>query len=115
MPFVKVVTSVSLNEEKRAALRDAVWSSITLIPNKTPEVTMVELRDKADLRKGPGEADALFTEVRLFTTPPSAAKKAYAESFFAKAEEITGVKTDKMYLNFIEFNEWGSNGTIHCL
>ena len=115
MPFVKVVTSVPLCAEKRAALREAVWSSIVLIPNKTPEVTMVEIQDNADLRKGPGEADALFTEVRLFTTPPSASKKAYAEAFFAKAEEVTGVKPDKMYLNFIEFNEWGSNGTTHSL
>ena len=110
MPFVKFVTSVKMDENKRDEVRNAIWDAITVIPGKTPEVTMIELQDGADLQKGPGGAPAIFMETRLFTRPPFDTKKEYCAKLFAKFEELLGVEPVKMYFNVLEFNEWGSGG-----
>ena len=110
MPFVNFVTSVKLDEAKRDAVRNAIWEAITVIPGKTPEVTMIEIRDGADMQKGPGGAPCIFMETRLFTRPPFATKQEYCRIMFAKFEELLGVEPAKMYFNMLEFNEWGSGG-----
>ena len=110
MPFVKFVTSEKLDESKRAQVRNAIWDAITLIPGKTPEVTMIEIQDQADLQKGPGGAPAIFMETRLFTRPPFDTKKAYCEKLFAEFNALLGVEPAKMYFNVLEFNEWASGG-----
>lgn len=110
MPFVKFVTSVKLDENKRDAVRGAIWDAITVIPGKTPEVTMIEIQDQADLQKGPGGAPAIFMETRLFTRPPFDTKKEYCVKLFAKFQELLGVEPARMYFNMLEFNEWGSGG-----
>lgn len=115
MPFVNFVTSVKLDENKRDEVRNAIWEAITVIPGKTPEVTMIEIRDGADLRKGPGDAPAIFMETRLFTRPPMDSKKEYCQKLFAKFEELLGVEPAKMYFNMLEFFEWGSGGNYKSL
>ena len=110
MPFVKVVTSVKLDEKKRDEIRNAVWDAIVVIPNKTPEVTMVEISDCADLTKGPGGSPAIFMETRLFTAAPFGPKEEYHKKLFDCFQKITGVEPKNMYFNVLEFTEWGSGG-----
>ena len=110
MPLVKIVTSVKLDEKKRDELRAIVWDAITVIPNKTPEVTMIEIADGADLTKGPGGTPALYAETRLFTAAPSGPKAEYSKKLFEGFEKVTGVEPSKTYLNFLEFNTWASGG-----
>ena len=110
MPFVKFVTSVKLDEKKRDEIRSIIWDAVTVIPGKTPEVTMIEIQDGADLRKGPGGAPAIFTETRLFTTAPTDSKSEYSKKLFEGFERITGVVPARMYFNILEFNTWASGG-----
>lgn len=110
MPFVSFVTSEKLDARQRDSIRSAIWDAITVIPGKTPEVTMIEIRDGADLQKGPGGMPAIFMETRLFTRPAFDAKKQYCEKLFAKFQELLNVEPARMYFNITEFNEWGSGG-----
>lgn len=110
MPFVKITTSQELDGPQREALRQAVWGAITLIPQKFPETTMIQIEDRADITKGPGGEPALFCETRLFTRPAFELKKAYTERISAAFAEITAVRPEKMYTTILEIDEWGSNG-----
>lgn len=110
MPFVSFVTSEKLDARQRDSVRNAVWEAITVIPGKTPEVTMIEIRDGADLQKGPGGAPAIFMETRLFTRPPFASKEEYSRRLFTEFNRLLGVDPSKMYFNILEFNEWASGG-----
>ena len=110
MPFVKITTSQALDAHKREALRQAVWGAIVTIPQKSPENTMIQIEDKADITKGPGGEPALFCETRLFTQAAFELKKAYIEKISAAFAEITEVKPEKIYANILEIDEWGSGG-----
>ena len=112
MPFVKFVTSVKLDEKKREEVRSAIWDAVVVIPGKTPEVTMVEIQDGADMTKGPAGSPAIFTETRLFTTAPTAAKEEYSKKLFEAFEKITGVIPANMYFNVLEFNSWAAGGNF---
>lgn len=108
MPFVSLVTSVSLSEEKRELVRNAIFESIAVVPGKSAAVTMVEIRDGADIRKDVSDAPAIFIETRLFTRPPFEAKRAYYKALSEKLNALTGVEKPRIYFNVLEFNEWGS-------
>lgn len=110
MPYVSIRSGAKLDETKRALVRKAVFDAIVLIPGKTPEVTMVEISDGCDLQKGPVTAPALFAELRLFTKAPMEAKRACAKQLMESLAPVTGIPTDRMYLNYLEFFEWGSGG-----
>ena len=110
MPFVSFVTSEKLDARQRDGIRSAIWDAITVIPGKTPEATMIEIRDGADLQKGPGGAPAISMETRLFTRPKFDVKKLYCEKLFAKFQELLGVEPARMYFNIAEYNEWGFDG-----
>lgn len=112
MPYVKFVTSVKLDEKKREEVRTAIWDAVTVIPGKTPEVTMIEIQDEADIMKGPGGDPAIFAETRLFTTAPTASKEEYSKKLFETFEKITGVIPARMYFNILEFNSWASGGNF---
>lgn len=110
MPFINIVTSVRLEGETRERVRAAAYESILLVPGKTKEVTMVQLRDCADISKGDTGEPAMFVEARMFTRPTFAAKKDFAQEIMKKLSEITGIAPSQIYLNVLEFYEWGSNG-----
>ena len=110
MPFISITTSVRLEGEAREQVRAAAYDSILLVPGKTKEVTMVQIRDCADLTKADTGEAAIFVEARMFTRPPMAAKKEFAQAIMKKLCEVTGVAPAQVYLNIIEFHEWGSNG-----
>jgi hypothetical protein len=111
MPFVRFVSSVKLDEKKRDEIRGVIWDAVTVIPGKTPEVTMIEIQDGADLMKGPGGAPAIFAETRLFTAAPTGAKEEYSKKLFEGFERITGVSPAGMYFNIMEFNAWAADGS----
>ena len=110
MPYVRFSTTQGLSEEKRAEVRAAIWDAITELPDKSPEVTMIEIGDHADIMKGPGGTPAIFAETHLFTQAPIETKRAYAKKLFAKFGELLGVDPKNMYFNILELNEWGSGG-----
>ncbi len=110
MPFISITTSVRLEGEAREKAREAAYEAILLVPGKSVEVTMVQIRDSADITKGNTGEPAMFIEARMFTRPPFAAKQEFAKTIQTKLSEITGVAPAQIYLNIMEFYEWGSNG-----
>lgn len=110
MPYVNLATTKSIDAAARRALRDAIGETITLIPGKSYEVTMIRLTDNADIVKGRSDEPCLFMEVRLFTKTTLEAKKAFTEAISAKLYEILGVNDRYMYINYIELEGWGSGG-----
>lgn len=112
MPFISVTTSVRLEGEKREKAREAIYDAILLIPGKTKEVTMVQIRDCADITKGNTGEPAMFIQARMFTRPPFAAKREFVQAITKNLGEIAGIALSQIYVNVMEFYEWGANGDL---
>jgi phenylpyruvate tautomerase PptA (4-oxalocrotonate tautomerase family) len=110
MPFINITTSVRLDGPVRDQVREAAYESILLVPGKTREVTMVQLRDCADISKAGTGEPAMFIEARMFTRPSFDAKQAFVKDICARLSALTGVAPAQIYVNVLEFYEWGSNG-----
>lgn len=110
MPFISVITSVRLEGEAREKARKACYDAILLVPGKSADVTIVQIRDCADITKGNTGEATMFIEARIFTRPPFPVKKEFAQTLQKKLGAITGIAPSQIYLNILELQEWGSNG-----
>lgn len=115
MPYVKITTSVRLDETKREKLKSAVFDAITRIPGKTEEVTMLDIADGADIHKGNNAIPAAFVDTRVFTAAPQAGKDEYCKALGDALEDLLGIEKSRVYVNILEFNAWGSGSGFRML
>lgn len=110
MPYVHLITSAKLNEEKIAAIRRIVGETIAVIPGKSFEVTTIHIDPEAIISRGEPSDPCLFLEVRMFGPAAIGAKKAFAKEICAALEAELGIPQRFMSLNIIELDAWGGNG-----
>lgn len=113
MPYVHLITSAKLTEEKIAAVRRIVGETITLIPGKSFEVTTIHVDPEAIISRGDPKDPCLFLEVRLFGPAPTGSKQAFAREICAALEKELDIPQKFMSLNIIELDAWGGNGGFH--
>jgi len=111
MPYIAVNVSETISDAKKEAVKAAFGSLITIIPEKSEAVTMVDFSDSRTIYMAGKKVEGAFIDVRLWKKADFEAKKQFSEKTFDMLEKELGLKKENMYLNITEFNEWGSRGT----
>lgn len=111
MPMITLHTNKKLTKEEIALVGRGLGERITLLPGKSEASLMLEIRDGQEMFFRGGQDACAFVDVRLFHASPREAKQAFTESVCALLEQI-GVPGKDVYLNFLEFDSWGAQGTL---
>ena len=110
MPYIAFNTSLKLSDSQKEKVKAELGRLITIIPTKTEAVTMVDFSDSRSFYKGGEVISGAFIELRLFHKSEFEAKKKFTEETFEMLARELGLKKENMYLNILEFENWGSGG-----
>ena len=108
MPFVSVKAAATVSSEKMNTLQQEIGRIIALIPGKTIDNCMTNIQGEAAMFMSGTPAKAVFCEVRMYGEAPKEAKAQVTselQALFTKE-----LAAEKVYINFMESREWGSNG-----
>jgi len=109
MPYVHLSVNKPLAPEAKHELCEEIGKLMPLIPGKTRENTMFHIEDGCFIELADAEP-ALFMEVRMFRSAPYINKKNYVAKVSDYMEKRLGVDKGRMYINLIEFEDWGVGG-----
>ena len=110
MPYIAVNVSEIISDAKKETIKAELGRLITIIPEKTEAVTMIDFSDSRTMYMAGKKVQGVFIDVRLWHKADFEAKKQFSEKTFDMLEKELGLKKENMYLNITEFNEWGSRG-----
>ena len=112
MPYIAIKTSLELSEEKMEKVKTEIGRLITILANKTEAVTMVDFCDCRTFYKAGVKIEGAMIELRLWGKSEFEEKKNFTEELFKLLTTELGLKPENMSLNVLEFNDWGSGGTL---
>ncbi len=113
MPYVSVVTSVKVSDEKKDLLQKKIGELISIIPGKNIDNCMTRIEDCCNLYMGGKSANAVFCEIRLLGNAPHEKKSELYDEIAKLFAEQLGA--DTLYLNYHVFTEWGSGDSYRML
>ena len=111
MPYVAVNTSQKLSDVQKDKIKTELGRLITILPTKTEAGTLVDFSGDRTFYKAGEKVDGAFIEIRLFRKSDFEPKKKFTEDTFKMFSRELGLKEENMYLNIMEFDNWGSAGT----
>lgn len=113
MPFVSCNVTNPLSAAQKEAVKSELGTLITILPGKTESTLMVDISgDHSMYFKGEEKKSCAFVEIRLFGESPLSAKKELTEKLSAMLEKVLGIPVADIYINFLEFSNWGVNGSL---
>jgi len=112
MPYIAINTTQKLSPAQKEKIKTEVGRLIAIIPTKTEAVTLVDFSDSRTAYKGGIEISGAFIDVRLFGKSDFEPKKKFTEETFKMLSRELGIAKDDMYLNIMEFENWGTDGTL---
>ena len=110
MPYIAVTTSLKLSKEQKNKLNAEFGRLIPLIPTKTEAGLLVAFSDDLTMYRAGEEAPCAFVEIRLFGTSEFEGKKEFTKAVFEMLHKELGLEIPRIYINILEFNEWGTRG-----
>jgi phenylpyruvate tautomerase PptA (4-oxalocrotonate tautomerase family) len=113
MPYICVNLSKKIDGKQEEELKARLGEIITLIPGKSEAVTMVDISCGRSLYLG-GKAlgNGAFVEIRLLGKAEKAYKEALTEAVFKSLKELVGASEKEVYVNVVEFENWGTGGKL---
>ena len=112
MPYIAVNTTLKLSAAQKEKIKTEFGRLITIIPTKTEAGLLVDFSDSRTIYKGGEEVSGAFIDVRIFHKSDFEPKKKFTEESFEMLSRELGTKKENMYLNIMEFDNWGSGGTF---
>jgi phenylpyruvate tautomerase PptA (4-oxalocrotonate tautomerase family) len=112
MPYIAVNTVQKLSEEKQEKLKAEFGRLISIIPTKNEAGLLVDFSGDRVLYKAGAKVNGAFVELRLFRKADFEAKKKFTEEIFALFSRELGIEQGNIYLTILEFDNWGSGGTL---
>jgi phenylpyruvate tautomerase PptA (4-oxalocrotonate tautomerase family) len=111
MPYLSVNLSKDISDQHKENIKNKIGEIIALIPGKSEAVTMVDISGGHSLYKGGMKLkNGAFVEVRLKGKAGLKDKDALTKAIFGMLKELLGSPEDEIYLNIIEFENWGYGG-----
>jgi len=110
MPLLKLETTASLTEEKRASVLSTLSRIIAEALGKPEEYVMVTLHQTSILMAGkPG--DAAFADIRSIGALNDTVNRRLAENICQALNKSLGISPNRVYLNFTDVlaENWGWN------
>lgn len=115
MPFIHMSTSKELTADQLFAARELIARLVTLLPTKTKENTMIKVEGGCCLSIGEPDAPCLFVDARLFRASPLEAKQAFVKALCEAFEAEFSIAQNRMYVNILELDSWGSKGSFNVI
>jgi len=111
MPYIAVNTSQKLSDAQKEKIKTELGRLITIIPTKAEANLLIDFSDSRTMYKGGENISGAFIEMRLFKKTDFEPKKKFTEETFEMLSQELGLKKEHMFLNILEFDNWGSAGT----
>mgnify|MGYP005786582197 FL=1 len=111
MPYIAVNVSRSLSNDEKEQIKTNLGAKISTLPNKSEARLMVQISDNCSLYFAGNECEGAFIDVRLYGHIELQYKKEYAEQIFDIMSDL-GFKKEFVYLSYLEFENWGTNGSL---
>ena len=111
MPYIEVNVSRSLSNDEKEQIKTNLGAKISTLPNKSEARLMVQISDNCSLYFASNECEGAFIDVRLYGHIELQYKKEYAEQIFDIMSDL-GFKKEFVYLSYLEFENWGTNGSL---
>ncbi|MDR1953445.1 MAG: hypothetical protein LBQ21_03065, partial [Clostridiales Family XIII bacterium] len=91
MPLIVVNTNLSLEKKQKDDITSKLGEVITILPNKTEKVLMVDISDGHTIYfRGKEPERAAHVDVRLYGTCPFALKAEFTRAVYKLLNETTG-------------------------
>lgn len=113
MPFIGVKTAKKLTSDVKTALKCGFGEIISIIPGKAEKSMMMSIEDAQPLYfRGEERDNCAFVEVRLKDKAELSDKENLTVAIFDLMEQKAGIAKDDVYVNIMEFDNWGSRGVL---
>lgn len=106
MPFVSISSAMPISEEKKDSLQKELGKLIAIIPGKNIDNCMTKIEGSSSIFMSGEPAKAVFCEIRLRGAAPKESKKQLVGELYQLFTKELGA--EKVYTNFLEFDEWGN-------
>jgi len=111
MPYIEVKTNKHVSDELAHRISNAMDRLITILPGKTKDWLMTEVKGDCHLTFGGSDAPCILVNVSLFgkSTP-----EAYEKLTAAICDELRwtlDIVEERMYVKYEEVSTWGWNRT----
>ncbi len=111
MPFINTKTTVSINSEKREAIKSKLGKAIELIPGKSESWLMLSFEDESVMYFNGSNAKPLaFIEVKIFGKASKDAYNKLTQAITDIIQEELDVQPDCIYVKYEEISTWGWKG-----
>ena len=114
MPYIAINTTQNLSAAQKEKIKSELGRLITIIPTKNEAGLLIDFSGPRTIYKAGAQVDGAFIEIRLYHKSDFEAKKKFTEETFALLSRELGLKNENMYLNILEFDNWGSGGTFRA-
>jgi phenylpyruvate tautomerase len=110
MPYLKITTSKSIDAERKHKLLTAASKMVATELGKPEQYMMVSVESQVSMLFGGTEEPCAFLELRGLGLPESKTGK-LSELLCGLVESHTGVRRDRVYINFADIKPklWGWN------
>lgn len=110
MPNIHVQTNLTLTEDKKIELKDALGKAIETIPGKTERWLMVVLEDDCKMYFQGSDAPCALASVELLGSASDATYDKMTAVMTDLLAKTIGVSPDRIYTKYTEYTHWGWNG-----
>ena len=111
MPFVNVKTTVKMDQDQTQKLRDAIRSSISLIPQKNENNMMLQIESGCDMWFGDLNKPCAYVEIKLYGPSPREAKQAFVDAVMEALAPL-GLSPDRVYMHIDQHDSWVVGNTM---
>lgn len=112
MPYISTKTTVTVNPEKREAIKKKLGNAIELLPGKSEDWLMVSFDDNSSMYfKGSDEKPLAFVEVKLFGKSSEDAYRKLTKKITEIIQQELSIQPDCIYVKYEEVSTWGWNGS----
>lgn len=112
MPYISTKTTVTIDENKKEAIKTKFGAAIELLPGKSENWLMLSFEEGSSMYfKGSSEKPLAFVEVKLFG---KASNEAYGNLTKAITEILNvelGILPECIYVKYEEVSTWGWDGS----
>jgi len=112
MPYIAVNTSQKLSDSQKEKIKAELGRLITIIPTKAEAYLMVDFSDARTFYKAGEKIEGAFIDLRLFRKSEIESKKKFTEETLKMLSSELGIKEENFNLTIMEFDDWGSDGTL---
>ena len=112
MPYIAINTTLNLSESQKEKIKAELGRLIAVIPTKNEAGLLVDFSGSRTIYKAGENVSGIFIDLRLFHKSEYEPKKKFTEETLSMLSRELGVKKENMYLTIMEFENWGTGGTL---